>query len=73
MGKALAIEGKSRNITCNIIAPIAGSRMTSTVMPEELVKALKPEFVSPLMAFLSHESCKDSGEIFEGKLVPTCT
>jgi 3-hydroxyacyl-CoA dehydrogenase/3a,7a,12a-trihydroxy-5b-cholest-24-enoyl-CoA hydratase len=65
MGKALAIEGKSRNITCNIIAPIAGSRMTSTVMPEELVKALKPEFVSPLMAFLSHESCKDSGEIFE--------
>jgi len=65
MGKALAIEGKSRNITCNIIAPIAGSRMTSTVMPEELVKALKPEFVSPLMAFLVHESCKDSGEIFE--------
>jgi len=39
--------------------------MTYTVMQEEHMKALKPEFVSPLMAYLVHESCKDSGDIFE--------
>ncbi|ELR17598.1 hydroxysteroid dehydrogenase, putative [Acanthamoeba castellanii str. Neff] len=54
--KTLAAEGKSRNIHVNTIAPVAGTRMTATVMPPELIEALKPEFVSPLVAFLCHES-----------------
>lgn len=54
--KTLAAEGKSRNIHVNTIAPVAGTRMTATVMPPELIEALKPEYVSPLVAFLCHES-----------------
>lgn len=36
----LAIEGAQRNINCNAIAPVAGSRMTATAMPPELVSVV---------------------------------
>jgi 3-hydroxyacyl-CoA dehydrogenase/3a,7a,12a-trihydroxy-5b-cholest-24-enoyl-CoA hydratase len=63
--QTLAIEGKKRGIHVNTIAPIAGSRMTETVLPPDLVAALKPEFVSPLVAWLCHESCEETGSLFE--------
>jgi multifunctional beta-oxidation protein len=63
--QSLAKEGEKRNIRTNCIAPLAGTRMTATVMPAEVVEALKPEFVAPFVAFLAHESNEENGSLFE--------
>jgi multifunctional beta-oxidation protein len=63
--KTLALEGQRKNILCNVIAPNAGTRMTATVMPPEMVEAFKPEYVAPLIAYLGHSSNEETGSIFE--------
>jgi multifunctional beta-oxidation protein len=39
--------------------------VTATVMPPEVLENLKPEHVAPVVAWLCHESCKESGQLYE--------
>ncbi|KAI1470656.1 NAD(P)-binding protein [Daldinia caldariorum] len=64
--ETLAKEGAKYNIISNVIAPIAASRMTQTVMPPEVLENLKPDWVVPLVAVLVHKSnTKENGGIYE--------
>ncbi|KAK4466426.1 hypothetical protein QBC42DRAFT_259532 [Cladorrhinum samala] len=64
--ETLAKEGAKYNIISNVIAPIAASRMTETVMPPDVLALMKPEWVVPLVAVLVHKNnTSESGSIFE--------
>ncbi|KAB5535336.1 hypothetical protein GE09DRAFT_1143456 [Coniochaeta sp. 2T2.1] len=64
--ETLAKEGLKYNIISNVIAPIAASRMTETIMPPDLLALMKPEWVVPLVAVLTHKSnTSETGAIFE--------
>ena len=63
--ETLAKEGEKYNIIANVIAPIAASRMTATVMPPEILENFNPGWVVPLVAYLVHSSNTETGSIFE--------
>ena len=59
----LAIEGGSKGVKVNAIAPIAGTRMTQELLGP-MAEKFDPKFVSPVVAYLASESCSVSGEVF---------
>jgi NAD(P)-dependent dehydrogenase (short-subunit alcohol dehydrogenase family) len=61
---ALRLEGQKYNIMVNALAPVAGTRMTESLMPAETVAKLKPDYVSPMVAYLCSEQCQRTGEIW---------
>ena len=58
-------EGAKYNVNVNTVAPVAGTRLTQTVMPQEMVERLKPELVVPAVTWMVSKECQDSGIIIE--------
>jgi multifunctional beta-oxidation protein len=64
--KSLALEGKKNNIFVNTVAPNAGTQMTRSIMPEEVVQALKPDYNAPLVILLvSDKAPVPTGGLYE--------
>ena len=55
MMNTLAQEGAKYNIKINALAPTAATRMTEGLMPEEALKLLTPETVTPAVLFMASE------------------
>jgi NAD(P)-dependent dehydrogenase (short-subunit alcohol dehydrogenase family) len=56
-------EGAKYNIRCNAISPSALTRMTASLLPPDVGPWMKPELVSPAVAWLCSEECDQNGEI----------
>jgi NAD(P)-dependent dehydrogenase (short-subunit alcohol dehydrogenase family) len=61
---ALRLEGQKYNVLVNALAPVAGTRMTESLMTPEMLARLDPAFVSPMVAYLCSEQCQRTGEIW---------
>lgn len=60
----LKLEGQKYDIKVNSVAPVAASRLTRDYMSEDLFRKMKPEYVAPMVLFLSSSDCGISGQIF---------
>jgi NAD(P)-dependent dehydrogenase (short-subunit alcohol dehydrogenase family) len=61
--RVLAAEGAKYNIKANALAPVARTRMTEDILGP-LADKLDPKLVSPVVAWLAHEDCPVTGEIY---------
>jgi len=61
--RVLAIEGAKYNIKANAIAPVARTRMTEDILGR-VGEKLDPALVSPIVAWLAHEDCPVTGEVY---------
>lgn len=60
----LRIEGAKYNIMSNIIAPVAGTRLTEDILPPDLFAKMDVKYITPLVLYLASEQCLDSGMAF---------
>lgn len=61
--RSLATAGSRHGIKVNAIAPAAATRMGAPP-DEQTAAAMAPELVAPMGAFLAHEDCPVTGEIY---------
>ena len=62
----LKIEGQNKNIFTNSITPVAYTRMTEGLIPEDFGKNLKPEFVTPAVIYLASDDAPNGAIMAAG-------
>ncbi|MEC9414680.1 MAG: SDR family NAD(P)-dependent oxidoreductase [Pseudomonadota bacterium] len=72
----LKLEGQKYNINCNVLCPVAYTRMTANLMPPEAEELLTPSSVTPAVIYLSSENgptgiilCAGAGVYSEAKIM----
>jgi NAD(P)-dependent dehydrogenase (short-subunit alcohol dehydrogenase family) len=66
MAKSMTVSRGKRNITVNCVAPNATTRLAARPGDEqpEPAPSMDPALVAPMVAYLSHESCDVSGQVY---------
>lgn len=62
LARSLTTAGAAHDILVNLVAPAAFTRMAGPPGPG--TGQMAPELVAPMVAFLAHENCPVSGEIY---------
>jgi NAD(P)-dependent dehydrogenase (short-subunit alcohol dehydrogenase family) len=63
--RSLATAGRPHDIACNLVAPAAFTRMAGAADADSpMATTMAPELVAPMVAFLAHEDCPVTGEIY---------
>jgi NAD(P)-dependent dehydrogenase (short-subunit alcohol dehydrogenase family) len=63
MTRSLRTAGAAHGIKVNLVAPAAFTRMAGQA-PDEGAPQMSPDLVAPMVAYLAHEDCPVSGEIY---------
>ncbi len=63
---ALWLEGQKYGIKVNALAPIAATRMTQDLMPQQMLAMLQPEAVTPAVIFMASEDAPNRQIIAAG-------
>lgn len=63
LSNVAAMEGAAHGVTSNVIVPAAVTRMAAGI-DTSAYPPMGPELVAPVVGYLSHESCRVTGEMF---------
>jgi NAD(P)-dependent dehydrogenase (short-subunit alcohol dehydrogenase family) len=65
MTRSLATAGAEHDIRCNLVAPAAYTRMAGAADDDSpMATTMAPALVAPMVAFLAHDDCPVTGEIY---------
>ena len=64
LSHTIAHEGAPYGVTCNAIIPSAMTRLSEGRDTSSFPDTMTPETVAPAIAWLVHENCKATGEIY---------
>ena len=62
----LKIEGQNKNVFTNSITPVAYTRMTEGLIPEDFGKNLQPEYVTPAVIYLASDDAPNGAIMAAG-------